>query len=59
MSKKWSEPKGKTDIWVKRTKPKKIGKHGKADVYIDTVGNKFIYVKKYGQKKRVRDYTKF
>jgi len=49
-NKKWSEPKGK---------PKKIGKLGISDVYIDNRGHKFIYVKQYGKKRRIRDYTKF
>ena len=42
----------------KRKRPKKIGKLGKADVYKDERGHKFIYVKQYGKKRRVRDYTK-
>ncbi len=39
-------------------RPRKVGKLGKADVYKDRRGHKFIYVHKYGQKRRGRDYTK-
>lgn len=44
---------------VKRNRPKKVGKLGKADVFKDKSGSKFIYVHKYGKKRRSRDYTKF